>query len=193
MTTLVGAHHTQTSKVLILVGLLLGLGISAFWVLFIVAEMLSDPGGWLGAMYAASLLIPMVILGVFAWFAPRIAAFMLTFLVALYAIANILTMFFGTAWARYEDAHGPIGLIIGIVLCVPCLVLGRERPLLAGTLLLVGTLVPIGVAIVSVPWMGTVGGGIAMIAVGSPFIIGGALMLLAGFQDRREQLAGRLT
>lgn len=185
MTTLLGTHHTPTSKVLVAIALVAGIAISAFWMLFIAAEMVSDPGGWFGVLYAAALIVPVLILGVLAWFAPRIAAYVLTALVALYVAANLATMFFGTAWAGFEDTHGPIGLIVAVVLCVPALVLGREYPLLAGVLLLSATLVPVLVSIVAVWGLGVVGGGIAMVTVGMPFILGGVLLIIAGLNDRR--------
>jgi hypothetical protein len=184
MTAWAGSHGTNAAQTQVEVALAVGVGPAAMWTLFVCAEILSDPGGWLGLGVVAVWVLPMLALSALALWRPGWAAPVMTALVGAWVAASLLTVVFATAWAQYEDTHGPIGLIVMLGLCVPLVLLGRARALRAGVLLLIAVITPIvcGIAAMLVSW--TVGGGIVLVVIGGPFLVSGVLLVLAGRSER---------
>jgi hypothetical protein len=184
MTAWAGSHGTHAAQTEVEIALAVGVGPAAMWVLFVCAEMLSDPGGWRGLGFVTLWVLPMLALAALALRRPGWAAPAMTALVGVWVAASLLTVGFATAWAQYEDTHGPIGLIVMLGLCVPLVLLGRARALRAGILLLIAVITPIvcGIAAMLVSW--TVGGGIVLVVIGGPFLVSGVLLVLAGRSER---------
>ena len=168
---------------MVAVALGIGLAFGGFWTFFICAEIVSDPGGWAGVLWAAAVVVPMLVLSVLAWWVPRVATWILGALVGVFVVGNIVAAFFGTQWAGFEETHGPVGLVASLALCVPCVVLGRTRPFIASVFLLAATLVTIVVAFASLIGVrGMVG--LAVLTVDLPFIATAVLLLTAGVLER---------
>lgn len=184
MTVWAGSHGTKAAQTEVAVALAVGVGPAAMLTLFIAAEIISDPGGWRGLGLVAVWMLPMLALSALALIRPSWAAPIMTGLVGVWVAASLVTVVFATAWAQYEDTHGPIGLIVLLGLCVPLVLLGRALPLRAGVLLLIAVLTPIlcGIAAMLVTW--TVGGGIVLVVIGGPFVASGVLLALAGRGER---------
>jgi hypothetical protein len=178
-TRVCGTQDTQTQ-----VALAVGVLPAAMLTLFISAEILTDPGGSRGLGLVALWVLPMLALSALALMRPGFAAPVMTALVGVWVAASLVTVVFATAWAQYEDTHGPIGLIVLLGLCVPLVLLGRARARRAGVLLLIAVLTPIicGIVAMLVTW--TVGGGIVLIVIGGPFVASGVLLVLAGRGER---------
>lgn len=184
MTAWAGSHGTNAAQTQVQVALAVGVGPAAMWIFFVSAEILSDPGGWRGLGFVILWVLPILALAALALRRPGWAAPVMTALVGVWVAANLLTVGFATAWAQYEDTHGPIGLVVMLGLCVPIVLLGRARALRAGILLLVAVITPIacGIAAMVVSW--TVGGGIVLVVIGGPFLVSGVLLVLAGRSER---------
>jgi hypothetical protein len=184
MTAWAGSHGTGAAQTRVEVALAVGVGPAAMWALFVAAEILSDPGGWRGLGFVIVWVLPMLALAALALRRPDWAAPVMTALVGAWVAASLLTVLYATAWAQYEDTHGPIGLLVLLALCVPLVLLGRARALRAGILLLIAVITPIvcGIAAMLVTW--TVGGGIVLVVIGGPFLVSGVLLVLAGRSER---------
>ena len=184
MTAWAGSHGTNAAQTQVEVALAVGVGPAAMWTLFVSAEILSDPGGWRGLGFVILWVLPILALAALALRRPDWAAPVMTALVGVWVAASLLTVWFATAWAQYEDTHGPIGLVVMLGLCVPLVLLGRARALHAGILLLIAVITPIvcGIAAMLVTW--TVGGGIVLVVIGGPFLVSGVLLVLAGRSER---------
>ncbi|MEZ5115419.1 MAG: hypothetical protein R2737_04045 [Candidatus Nanopelagicales bacterium] len=190
MTLWRSAPHTQTTGQLVIVVLVLGAMVAGFWTLFVAGEMLSDPGGWYGLGLVLAWVVPMLGLGALALLRPAWAAPLLIALVALWAAASVLTVVYASTWQEFEDTHGPVGLIVMVALCVPLVALGRTRSLLAGVLLLVVLVIPM---LAGVAWVVTgagLGGTLALVTVGMPFLVLAGLLIIVGVLDRRNPPGG---
>ena len=86
--------------------LALGAVVSAGWILLIAGEILSDPGGWVGAAWTAAWLVPSLGLAVVALVWPRIA-----YPVLVIATGVVSAAAFG-ANDRFQFAGGLIDFII---------------------------------------------------------------------------------
>lgn len=184
MTAWAGRHGTQAAQAQVEVALAIGVVPVAMLTLFISAEILSDPGGWPGIGFVTVWVLPMLALSAFALWRPGWAAPVMTAVVGVWVAANLATVAWASAWAQYEDTHGPVGLIVMLGLCVPLVLLGRARALRAGVLVLIAVITPIvcGIAAMLVTW--TVGGGIVLVVIGGPLLASGILLVLAGRNDR---------
>ena len=185
MTTWHGSPHTSTTQPLVLLALVIGGAFAALWGLFMVGELVSDPGGWYGLGLAALFVVPVLALGALALWRPAWAAPLLTVLVGLWVVAAVLSVVFADEWQAFEDTHGPISLILMLALSVPLLALGRTRSMLAGVLLLVATSVPLVTGVAWVAAGAGFGGTLVLLIMGMPFIAAGVLLVAVGVLDRR--------
>ena len=158
-----------------------GFGIGAMFVgfiaLFVAGETLVDPGGWQGVGLTAAWLLPMLALAVLALLRPAAA-------VPVLAVATLLPLGFGV-WSLldyegargWEDSHGPLGLLLLLVVAAGLVVLGLARPWEAGVLLLVATVGPALLTMVGAgsDWLEPMS--IAFIT--GPLVAAGVLFLLA--------------
>lgn len=176
--------QNASARALIIVGFIVGLLTAGFWSLFIAAEILSDPGGVTGLLWVAAWLVPMAVLILLTLFAPGVARVVLMVLVGMFVIAIIATIIFANAWNDFENTHGPVSLVVAVALATPLVLLGRARPYVAGLLLVITVVVPIIAAMIAFLGVRTIGGGIAMITVGIPFLVSAGLYLVAARMDR---------
>jgi hypothetical protein len=184
MTAWAGSHGTTGAQTQVEVALAVGVLPAAMVTFFVCAEILSDPGGWQGLGIVVVWVLPMLALAALALRRPDWAASVMTTLVGGWVAVSLLTLVFATAWAQYEDTHGPIGLIVMLALCVPLVLLGRARALRAGILLLIAVITPILCGIAAMLVTSTVGGGIVLVMIGGPFLVSGVLLVLAGRSER---------
>lgn len=121
----------------------LTLGFAGFVTLFVGGYAVTDPGGWVGIGGTAAVTLAMLGLSALAWFRPGAA-------IAVLALAACAPMAFGL-WSAldygaardWEDSHGPLSLVLVVVICAPAGVAGLFRPRAAGYLLGAVSVVPV--------------------------------------------------
>ena len=79
-----------------------------FFGVFAIGETFADPGGWAAVWGTAAWLVPLVALGLLAWFRPDPAAIVLGVVLAAAAAAFVLSALGSDSWTALEDTHGPI-------------------------------------------------------------------------------------
>jgi hypothetical protein len=132
--------------------------------------------------------VPLAGLGAAAWYRPGAAT---TVLAAATALALLLSLWFAVApqaWRSFEDHTGPVRALVTFVIAVPLGLLGRDRPVPAGVLLLVLGLGPAVLA-------GTAGGvppsaSSSTGAASVPALAVGGLYLLSALVSRTRPPAG---
>ena len=124
------------SRMLVSVAFALGAAFCGVIVLFVAAQILTDPGGLQGLLFVVGWLALPAALTVLALVAPRIADPVLVGMVGLVLLAALVTIpLAGPVW-EFEDTHGPINLMVLLGAVIPLVALGRARPLRAGWLLI---------------------------------------------------------
>jgi len=167
--------------------LIVGMVMSAGIVLFIGGEMMTDPGGWVGAGLVAAWLVLPVAVTVVALLRPAWGLVILSGCVGLLVLASAATWFAPDQIAAFEDSHGPVLLIAGVAVWLPLIALGRARPLSAGGLLLAATLLPI---VLQVGVLVVQGAGMVIVSltiVSTPFVLLGMLLVAAGLVDAQAR------
>lgn len=146
--------------------------------LFITAETLSDPGGWVGAGLVAAWLVPTILLSLLAWRRPDWARPVLVALVAVMAGVFAWSALDPEAWRSFEDDTGPVRGIMAFALTAPLALLAVRHLRDAGALLLVLGLLPALVLVVlRITDAGWVPLSLAMLDL--PLLIVGTLFLVA--------------
>jgi hypothetical protein len=150
--------------------------------LFIAGETIADPGGWLAAGVIALWLVPLVTLGLLAWYRPRWAVAALAILLS--AVTGLAIWFAAdpAGWRAFEDSHGPVRAVATFILVMPSALAGWHRPVAGAALLLVLGLVPLAIAAAAAGAYG----GASLAAVSIPAVLGGLLYLLAALLAGRE-------
>lgn len=156
---------------------------AVIFAIFIAGEAFTDPGGWQAAALTAAWLVPMVVLALLAWFRPSWADVALTVGTALLVLIQLSALGMPQVWIDLENNLGPVRGVFGVVLMLPLALLGRSRPVRAGTLLLVVGLVPMLVLAVMVGGhlAPLLGGSAAFVSV--PAVVAGGLLLLGHWLD----------
>lgn len=187
--TLVSADLSSRAQGIVLVGFLLG-AVASFGVMFFVAaEILSDPGGWLGVGYVAAWLIPSLAMTVVAVLWPRTAFWILCVLVAALVGASFATWAAPRQVYDFENTHGPVFLLAALAIYLPIVVLGRSLPSRAGWLLVAAIALPIVVQGVSLFLAREPTVIMAQTVVSMPFAIAAAFYILGGMLDYRDRRA----
>ena len=168
------------ARALVTIALILGALVSAAFVLFIGGEMLSDPGGWQGVGWLAAWLVPSLGLAVFALLAPRIAYPVLVIAVGVVIAAAFGSMYAADAVWAFEDAHGPVNLIVEIGLLMPLVALGRAMPRQAGWLLVLAIAAPLACQAIALLIVGQWSVIIVLAIVALPYAIVALLLILGG-------------
>lgn len=153
---------------------------------FIVAETVSDPGGWAAVGYVASWLLPMLALVVLAWRSPPQAVPVFAVLTAMVVAMNVWLVAQPDAWRSFEDGVGPVRAVATFAVVVPLGALGWRRPRPAGAMLVVAGLSPLLAAMSVDLASATRVGGAAVAVVASPALVTGLLFLGAAALDRRR-------
>ena len=179
--------HKQVPDPVGLVGFLIGSGFIGLIVLFVAGSALSDPGGWRGVALTATWLLPLAGLSWLALVRPTGAVGVLTVLTLLPLGFGVWNLVDHDGVRGWEDSHGPVSLVLLVTLAAGLVVLGYARPMVAGVLLLVATLVP--------AVLGVVGAGddrlreLSINVVVAPLVATGVLYVVAGTRRSRRRPA----
>jgi hypothetical protein len=173
----------RTTPVLVWVGFSVTLAFLGLAGVMVAGYTLTDPGGWTGLGLTALWVLPTLGLVALSFYRPDLA-------VPVLGVASLAPLAFGV-WtlvdydgARgWEDQHGPVSLVLVLVVGLALAVEGLTRPMSAGLMML---------AITVVPWvLSVVGAGsdwgqalsIGLLTV--PVVVSGVLYVLAGRADYR--------
>ena len=176
----------QGAQSLVLLGTLLGALFSGMLVLFIAAEMLSDPGGAQGVLLVVAWLALPAVLAVLALVRPRVAYPILAVVVAVVLLAALLTIPFAQAVGEFEDSHGPINLLVLIGVLIPLVFLGRAMPGQAGWLMIVVIVGSVALQAIS---LGLAGQWSVILVFGvlmPPFVVVAVVLVIADVRARRD-------
>lgn len=165
------------------------LGFALLGGLFIAGYALEDPGGTEGAILVASWAVPMVLLSVIAWQKPNIVKPILLIFVALALAANIVTLVFPDQYWTFFNTEGPwLGVgsfAFTVVATVYAYHADRKADRkLAGISLLIVTLVPFFVALISRDPMAALAGGSSAAALTPGFTAGLLMLISAKYQKQ---------
>lgn len=150
--------------------------------LFIVGETAEDPGGAAAVVLIASWGAPMAALLALAWWAPRVATWVLSVAVGAVVVTGVWYAIDPQWWRTFEDDRGPVRAVLVFTLSLPLAVLAWRRVRWGGALLVVVGALPGLLALIST---GGGGAGGAIVAASSPATIIGALFLLSAWLERR--------
>lgn len=174
-------HHDQAGRAL---GLRrAALGWMAFFAFvfgaFVIGETMDDPGGGAALLLVASWVVPLIALTWVAWSRPRWALPVLGVLLAAALGFSAWAAFGSDAAREFLNLQGPLDAIALFAVSFAFAVLGWHRPLPAGVLLLVASVLPMIFRIVGsgIPPMAALGGSLA--AATAPAAITGLLYLLS--------------
>jgi hypothetical protein len=128
--------------------------------------------------------VPLALLCLLAYVRPSVAAPVLA-VVALAPITfGVMFLLDFDRWTAWEDQHGPLSLVLLVVVAAPLAVLGLARPTAAGALMLAAALVPV--------LFSTIGAGsdwarpLSIGLVITPVVVSAVLFLLAGREGARS-------
>ena len=151
-----------------------------FFLLFVVGETVSDPGGWKAVGLITAWLVPLAIVATVAWFRPSIALPILAVLTVA-AVGLIGWRALDSGVRELEDRIGPFTTIAFIVIAVAATALAHTDVRAAGVIL---------VAIGSAPFLfwgfshETDALSVVTMIAGSPIVVAGILFLFsARFSD----------
>ena len=151
---------------------------AAFTVLggiFIGGFALQEPGGTAGMLITLAWVVPMLILGVSAWFWPAATAPLLLALASAFIAACIWLAFDPAALSSFLSDNGPVIAVSVLALALPAAILGLKLTALAGWLLVALGVLPLLITVIG--RSGAVGSLIAASLV--PLVCGIAYLLSA--------------
>jgi len=143
---------------------------TVFAMLFAAGEVLSDPGGWKGALLVVLCLGPLLALSWLVRARPYIGSRVATGLVAGVLAIDLWAAIGSGPWHTWEDRHGPWRAIITMVLGGVLAVLATERPRRAGSLLSLPGGVTMGLSL-------AVSGPAPLAVIGVPVLLCGLAIL----------------
>lgn len=124
-------------KPLHLIAFGIGIAVSAVLAVFITIELFKNPGG-AQAFFTLLLWIAVpLVLTVFAVSGPRFAYPVFVVVVAAVLILSLTTIPMAKSVWAFENANGPISLMVLVGTLIPLVTLGREMPQQAGWLMLI--------------------------------------------------------
>lgn len=179
---------TARARVLVLVGVLVGLASSGMWTLFVAAEILSDPGGAVAIAWIAVWFVPTLVVSAMTFFWPRVSRVVLLVLMAAYLLGIVAMIVWAQRWYEIENTLGPVQLVVALALSVPLLLLGLTHARAAGWLLIILVAAPLIAGLAAFAGVRVMGGAIAMVVVGAPLIASGVLYLVAHRVDARASM-----
>jgi hypothetical protein len=176
----------QGAQVFVMLGVLLGAIFGGALVLFVGAEILSDPGGVQGALMVVAWLALPVLLSIVALVRPPLAYRILVVVVALVLLASIAAIpLAGPVW-EFEDTHGPINLLVIIGALIPFVALGRAMPARAGWLMVVliaGFVILQSVSLLLVGQWSVV---LVFVVLMAPFVAVAVLFVIGGMKSKQS-------
>ena len=177
---LVDPHVAPAARPWVTAALALGAIVSAGWVLLIAGEILSDPGGWLGATWTAAWLVPSLGLAVVAIVWQRIAYPVLVIATGVVIAAAFIATFTADVLWQFEDTHGPVSLLVQIGLLIPITALGRAMPMRAGWLLVLAIAAPLGLQAIRLLIVGQWSVILVLLIVAVPYAVVAGLLIAGG-------------
>ena len=157
------------------------LGFVGVVTLFVGGAAVADPGGWTGIGGTAIVVLGLLGLSVLGLYRPGAALVVL-------AVAACAPLAFGV-WSlvdygavhEWEDAHGPLSLVLVAALCAPAAIAGLSRPRAAGYFILTVSVAPLLLAAVGAAsdFYEPLLGGLLL----APLIVSGVLFLMSGRQQ----------
>lgn len=150
---------------------------------FVIGEIVLDPGGWAAAGLLAAFIVPLLALSAIAAIWPAVAVRVLEIVVGLFAVYSI-----SNAFAEFVPRDvGPSVAIAAIAISIPLAVLGLNRPIAAGLMLLATGVVTMAELFITAATHADGGGGGIGFALGGssgsaalPALMIGTLFLVAG-------------
>jgi len=143
---------------------------------FAIGEPMADPGGWKGAGIVASWLVPLTGIGLLIRFKPDWAKYLLGVL-TVGAVSVTVWAILDENVRRYEDSHGPVTMVVLLVVAFAAAGLGYYRPRPAAAMLLACALVPVPFAMATPVEAGP--GLVLYLVVGLPMAVTAVLYLAA--------------
>ena len=136
---------------------------------------MQEPGGTTGTLITLAWVVPMLILGVSAWFWPAATAPLLLALASAFIAACVWLAFDPAALSTFLSDNGPVIAVSVLALALPAAILGLKLTALAGWLLVALGVLPLLITIIG--RSGAVGSLIAASLV--PLVCGIAYLLSA--------------
>lgn len=162
--------------------LVVTIGYAVLGSVFVAVETFTDPGGWEAAGMVTAWALPLIGLGLLAWYRPAASTIVLTAATAIALLLNVWFVIAPDTGRSFESHTGPVRALTTFVIAVALGVLGWHRPRPAGVLLLVLGLGP--------PLLAGLAGGVPLSAASStgaasiPALIVGGLYLLSALHSR---------
>lgn len=154
---------------------------SGFVGLILLGYTVVDVGGWRAVGLIAAIGLPIALLCLLAWWRPGAAVPVLAVACLAPVAFGVLELLDWQRWSSWEDEHGPVSLVLLLLVGVALAVLGLNRPREAGVMLLAIVLVPL--------LLETIGAGsdwgrpLSIAVVFVPVLASGVLFLLAARRD----------
>ena len=166
------------------VALVIGAVVSAALALFVGGEILSDPGGVQGLAWVAAWLLPPLVLSALALRWPDTAYLLLVAVVGLACVVSVGGVVWAQALWEFEDAHGPVNLLVLVAVLIPLIALGRSLPWEAGWLMVVALAVPLALQAVSLGIVGEWSVIPVLVLVAAPYAVVAVLLIVGGRRAR---------
>ena len=170
-----------------LAGLAVMLTGAGFFSLFVIGEIMADPGGGVGAFYIALFLTPLIALSVLAWSAPSISRYALTTATLAVMAFDVWTIITFDTWRTFEDDHGPLVTIAILIVEIPLAIHAYHRDTRVASLALIylGIVPPILRAVAMGNFELSALQHLLMTSGFSPSLLVGALFLWSTFRPER--------
>jgi hypothetical protein len=162
---------------------------AGFTSLMLVGYTVVDVGGWAAVGLLLAVGVPLVVLCLLAWLRPSAAVPVLVVACLAPITFGVLQLLDYGRWSEWEDQHGPVSLVLTLLVGVALAVLGLTRPTEAGAMLLAVVVVPLVLAMIGAGEEWTRPLSIAFVSV--PVVVSGLLFLLAGRQGSGRQSSSR--
>jgi hypothetical protein len=164
------------------------LGFVGFVGLMTVGEAATDPGGWVGIGGSAAWVAAIAGLALWALYRPFGALIALAVLACAPLAYGVWSLLDYEAASNWEDAHGPLSLVLSLTVCAPAAVAGLFRPRPAGYLIIVASAAPILLAAIGAA--SKFGRPLSIGLLMLPVVASGVLFVLAARKRRgRAELA----
>lgn len=173
-----------------IVGAAIGVGFGAFIALFLAAELFAGPGGWRAATTFAIWLVPTLVFGCICLIRPRAGAVVAIVGAGAFLLINAASFVFSDWYIGLQNSYGPISLALGLMLWIPVCVLGLNRALLAGVILLVTIVLPSAVGVILMIAIDRSGAMVSYITLAVPFLVAGLVLLIGGLSAGRGASRG---
>ena len=164
--------------------LVIGAVVSAALAVFVGGEILSDPGGVQGLAWVVAWLVPPLALSALALRWTDATYPVLVAVVALVCVASVGGVVWAQALWEFEDAHGPVNLLVLVAVLIPLIALGRSLPWEAGWLMAIALSVPLALQAVSLGRVGEWSVIPVLVVVAAPYAVVAALLVVGGRRAR---------